>query len=339
MKFVDEVEIELASGNGGAGCVSFRREKFVPLGGPDGGDGGDGGSVILVADGQLGSLLDFRHRKVMRAENGRPGMGSDRHGKRGRDLVLRVPAGTVVRRADTGEILADLVASGQRVVLLPGGRGGRGNARFATPTNRAPRHAQPGLPGEQARVRLELKLMADVGLLGFPNAGKSTLISRISAARPKIADYPFTTLAPNLGVVRWGDDGSFVVADIPGLVEGAHKGVGLGIQFLKHVERTRLLLHLVDPTAEGDPVARYEVLRRELAAFDPALAGRPERVVVTKIDVTEARDAVPVLREAFATRGVAVSAVSAVTGEGLRELVRETGAAVAALREEIGDDG
>jgi GTPase len=333
VKFVDEVELLLASGKGGAGCVSFRREKFVPLGGPDGGDGGDGGSVMLVSDPQLGTLLDLKHRKHMRAENGRPGEGSGKTGKRGADLRLRVPSGTLVLDVETGELLADLTLPGQEFVLLPGGKGGKGNTHFTTSTNRAPRYAQPGTPGRELRVRLELKLMADVGLLGFPNAGKSTLISRISAARPKIADYPFTTLVPNLGVVSWAEEKSFVVADVPGLVEGAHQGVGLGIRFLKHLERTRLLLHLLDPT-EGDPLEKYLALRRELEAFDPELARRPERVVLTKTDISEARERVPELRRTFAALGIELWAISAVTGEGLRELVRETGKAVDELKRE-----
>lgn len=336
MKFVDEVELILASGHGGAGCVGFRREKYVPFGGPDGGDGGDGGRVVLVADPQLGTLLDFRHKKAMRAENGLPGQGSNKAGRRGKDLRLRLPVGTLVYDAAEGEVLADLVEPGAETVLLPGGQGGRGNARFATSTNRAPRHAQPGLPGEERRLRLELKLMADVGLLGFPNAGKSTLISRISAARPKIADYPFTTLVPNLGVVGWGEGKSFVVADIPGLIEGASQGAGLGIQFLRHVERTRLLLHLVDPSDERDALEKYHVLRRELAAFDPELAKRPERVVLTKLDVTEVREQLSDLVARFADEGVEVWPISALTGEGLDRVRYETGRLVAKLREESG---
>ncbi len=333
MRFVDEVELILASGKGGPGCVSFRREKFVPLGGPDGGDGGDGGDVVLVADPRMGTLLDLRHRKVMRAENGRPGMGSNCTGRRGRDLELRLPVGTVVRDAETGEVLADLVEPGQRVVLLKGGKGGKGNARFASARNRAPRHAQPGMPGRERRVRLELKLLADVGLIGFPNAGKSTLISRISAARPKIAEYPFTTLVPNLGVVRWAGDRTFVVADIPGLIEGAHRGAGLGIRFLKHVERTKLLLHLVDPSDGRDPLGKYDAIRRELEAFNPDLAARPERVVVTKIDITEVRQNLPDIVRRFQERGLEVWPVSAVTGEGLEALVRNTGRLLDVLAE------
>ncbi|MBI5442636.1 MAG: GTPase ObgE [Deltaproteobacteria bacterium] len=333
MKFVDEVELLLASGRGGAGSVSFRREKFVPLGGPDGGDGGDGGSLILVADPQLGTLLDLKHRKAMRAENGRPGEGSRKTGRRGAELRLRVPVGTLAFDAESGECLAELTEPGHVVVLRPGGKGGKGNAHFATSTNRAPRYAQPGTPGEEKRVRLELKLMADVGLVGFPNAGKSTLISRISAARPKIADYAFTTLVPNLGVVSWAEEKSFVVADVPGLIEGAHEGVGLGIRFLKHLERTRLLLHLVDPSGERDPLEKYAALRRELEAFDPELARRPERVVLTKMDLPEARERLPELRRRFEELGLGVWPISGATGEGLAELVRETGKLVDRLRE------
>lgn len=339
MKFVDEAEITLTSGNGGPGASSLRREKFVPRGGPDGGDGGNGGSVILVADTALGSLLDFKHRRHIRAENGERGMSSNKFGKCGQDAVVRLPVGTVVRDAETGEILADLVEPGQEVVFLKGGLGGRGNAKFATSTNRTPTYAQPGLPGEERRVRLELKLLADVGLLGFPNAGKSTLISRISAARPKIADYPFTTLIPNLGVVSYGEGRTFVVADIPGLIEGASDGAGLGIRFLKHVERTRLLLHLVDGSDGGDPLEKYRVIRGELEAFDPELAQRPERVVLTKMDVTEVREAAPEWKRRFAELGLDVFLISAVTGEGLPELIRETARQVEALRSEASDDG
>jgi GTP-binding protein len=337
VKFVDEVELELASGKGGAGCVSFRREKFEPFGGPDGGDGGDGGSVVLAADPQLGTLLDFRHKRRMAAENGQPGRGSNQQGRRGRTLHLRLPVGTLVTDAETGELLADLVEPGREVRLLAGGKGGRGNARFATATNQAPRHAQPGVPGEARRVRLELKLMADVGLVGFPNSGKSTLISRISAARPKIAAYPFSTLVPNLGVVAWAEEKSYVVADIPGLIEGAHRGAGLGTRFLRHIERTRLLLHLVDGADERDPIERYGALRRELEAFDPQLAARPERVVVTKLDLTHARERLPEVLAAFRERGIEPWMISAATGEGVAGLIQETGRLVEALR--TGADG
>ncbi len=334
MRFIDEAEILLASGNGGRGASSFRREKFVPLGGPDGGDGGKGGSVVLRADPGMGSLLDFRHVRVIRAKNGAPGEGGNRFGKTGADALVKLPVGTIVFDVESGEILADLVHSGQEVVLLKGGLGGRGNARFASATHQAPHYAQPGLPGEERRVRLELKLLADVGLLGFPNAGKSTLISRISAARPKIADYPFTTLVPNLGVVRWADEKTFVVADIPGLIEGASEGAGLGHRFLKHVERTRILLHLIDPTEGGDALGKYDILRRELERFDPALALRPELVVLTKMDVTEVREGAEELRTRFAERGIELLTISAVTGEGLKDLVSRVGRQVEALRAE-----
>jgi GTP-binding protein len=338
MKFVDEAELILAAGRGGAGCVSFRREKFVPKGGPDGGDGGNGGSVVLVADPQLGTLLDFRHRKAMRAEPGQPGGGSRKSGRSGADLRLHLPVGTSVFDAESGEPMADLVEAGQEAVLLPGGKGGQGNARFATSTNRTPRYAQPGLPGEERRVRLELKLMADVGLVGFPNAGKSTLIARISAARPKVADYPFTTLVPNLGVVSWAEGRTYVVADIPGLIEGAHRGVGLGIQFLRHVERTRLLVHLVDPTDGRDPLEKYDLLRAELEAFDPELILRPETVVVTKADVSGVQEGFPELCERFRARGVEPTLISAVTGEGVSALAREVGREVESLKRGASDE-
>jgi len=339
MRFIDEAEIVLTSGHGGRGASSFRREKYVPRGGPDGGDGGDGGAIILVADNSMGSLMDFRQRREIRAENGHPGMGSNKHGKRGESVRVRLPVGTVVKHYDTGEVLADLVTAGEEVLLLEGGQGGRGNARFATSTNRVPTYYQPGLPGESVKVRLELKLLADVGLLGFPNAGKSTLISRISAARPKIADYPFTTLVPNLGVVQWADEKTFVVADIPGLIEGASQGAGLGIKFLKHVERNRLLLHLVDPADGEDPVVKYMTLRREVESFDSKLGSRPEIVVLTKLDVTEVREGLDELIKRFEDEaGVTPRAISAVTGEGLKELVAHTGHTVERLRAEAADD-
>lgn len=338
MRFIDEAEIVLSSGNGGPGMVSFRREKFVPRGGPDGGDGGDGGDVIFVADTAMGSLMDFRHRREIRAQNGASGMSTNKTGKGGESVTVRVPVGTIVRDADTDEVLADLVTPGEQVVLLEGGMGGRGNARFSTSTNRVPTYAQPGTPGLTRRVRLELKLLADVGLLGFPNAGKSTLISRISAARPKIADYPFTTLVPNLGVVQWAEEKTFVVADIPGLIEGASHGAGLGIQFLKHVERTRLLLHLIDPSDGGDVLEKYAILRRELANFDPELAARPEIVVVTKLDVTEVREARAAIAEGFAGLGLEVFFISAVTGEGVEELVTATGRRLVKMGSEDSDE-
>jgi GTP-binding protein len=337
MRFVDEAEIILTSGRGGKGCSSFRREKYIAHGGPNGGDGGDGGSIILKADDSMGSLLDFRHQKEIRAKKGEGGMGSNMHGKNGDSVTVLLPVGTLVRDAETGEILADLVNVGESIVLLKGGLGGRGNARFATANNRTPTYCQPGEEAQTLRVRFELKLMADVGLLGFPNAGKSTLISRISAAKPKVADYPFTTLVPNLGVVSYGDR-TFVVADIPGLIEGASDGAGLGIQFLKHVERTRLLLHLVDPVDGRDPVEKYQVLRNELAKFDPDLAKRTERVVVTKMDVTEAREEFEDVCARFKEMGIEPWGISAATGDGIDELVRRTGRLVMTLRKEEGND-
>lgn len=325
MQFVDEVKIYVRSGDGGAGCVSFRREKFIPFGGPDGGDGGDGGDVIIEAAPGLSTLLDLKQRPHQKAERGRHGMGKDRHGASGDDLTIKVPVGTVIKDAETGEILADLSESRERVVILKGGRGGQGNARFKTSTNRVPRFAQPGEPGEEKCLRLELKLLADVGLLGFPSVGKSSLITKISAARPRIADYPFTTLVPNLGVVAYKNFRSFVVADIPGLIEGAHEGAGLGHRFLRHVERTRILLHLLDPcrTHDSDPIRDYEILNRELAQFDEDLAARPQVVVVNKIDLPDVRELITVMRPYFEERGISIFPISAVTGEGIPELLDE----------------
>jgi GTP-binding protein len=323
--FIDEAKIFVAAGDGGRGCVSFRREKFVPKGGPDGGDGGKGGDVVLVADRNLSTLLDFHYRRRYRAERGEHGRGSDQRGRDGRDCVLRVPVGTVVRAADSGTLLADLVAHGQRCIVARGGRGGRGNAQFKSPTNQAPRHAEPGEAGEARWVTLELKLLADVGLIGLPNAGKSTLLSRISAARPKIAAYPFTTLVPQLGLVRLRDEQTCVVADIPGLIEGAHAGRGLGHQFLRHIERTRLLLHLVDmAVADGaDPVANFEAVNRELMAYTPSLGQKPQVVVATKLDVPTAKLVWERFQSALARRGFRALAISAVTGEGLGTLLDE----------------
>ncbi|HHL40592.1 MAG TPA: GTPase ObgE [Deltaproteobacteria bacterium] len=325
MRFIDEARIWVKAGDGGRGCVSFRREKHVPRGGPDGGDGGDGGDVCLVVDPRLASLLDFRYRRRYRAERGRHGMGSLRHGRSGRTLELRVPPGTVVRDAATGGVLADLTGEGERFVCARGGRGGKGNAHFKSSTNRAPRYAQPGEAGQERELSLELKLMADVGIIGLPNAGKSTLISRISAARPRVADYPFTTLVPNLGVVRYGDFGGYVVADIPGLIEGAHEGRGLGIRFLKHVERTRLLVHVLDisPGTGRDPARDFETVNAELAAFDPELAGRTQVVALNKCDVAEPDGK---LLKYFERKGIKVFVLSAATGRGVEELVNHVGA-------------
>jgi len=332
--FVDEVRIEVKAGRGGDGVCSFRREMFAPRGGPDGGDGGDGGDVVLVASQRLGTLLDFRYQQQYEAEAGKPGGGSNCTGRRGKNVTVTLPVGTVVYDDRTGEVLADLVTDGECVVIAHGGRGGRGNSHFATSTNRVPTQCEHGTEGEERRLRLELKLLADVGLVGYPNAGKSTLIAAISAARPKIADYPFTTLVPNLGVVSWGSDRSFVVADIPGLVEGAHEGKGLGFQFLRHIERTSFLLHLVDVSewVPADPVRSFEVMRNELHAYDPLLAGRPFAVVPTKIDVAGDRTHLKTLQDYCKRRRYACLPISAATTEGLSELVTFTGRQVDHLR-------
>ncbi|MFQ5585423.1 MAG: GTPase ObgE [Thermodesulfobacteriota bacterium] len=336
-KFIDEVRVFLKAGHGGRGCVSFRREKFIPRGGPNGGDGGKGGDVVAVADKGLTTLLDFKYKREYTAERGGHGMGSDRHGKDGRTLRLRVPIGTVIKDRTTKKLLFDMVADGQEALLVKGGRGGRGNAFFKSATNQAPRFAQPGEEGEAREFIFELKLLADVGIIGFPNAGKSTLISRISAARPKVADYPFTTLVPNLGVVPFGEHRSFVVADIPGLIVGAHEGKGLGIKFLKHVERTRILIHLIDsvPRLDSNPVERYEEINRELHAFNPSLAERPQVVALNKIDITEAREEIPHLLHYFESHGIRVFAVSAVTGEGIKELIDYVGESVTERAEHL----
>jgi GTP-binding protein len=288
VKFVDEALIKVQAGNGGRGMVSFRREKFIPFGGPDGGDGGDGGSVYLVADPGLNTLADFRYRRTFKAQNGEPGGSADCTGKGGADLEIVVPVGTVICDVDTDETLGDLTHGGERVLVARGGRGGLGNQHFKSSTNRTPRKATPGYPGERRELKLELKLIADVGLLGLPNAGKSTLIRAVSAARPRVADYPFTTLHPNLGVVYVGEHKSFVMADIPGLIEGAAEGAGLGIRFLKHLQRTRLLLHLVDvapPDPEADPVKDARAIAAELEKFSPELAGRERWLVLNKLDL------------------------------------------------------
>jgi GTP-binding protein len=337
--FVDEAKIYVKAGNGGNGCVAFRREKYVPRGGPSGGDGGDGGSVILEANPHDNTLLRYRYNREFRADRGRHGEGSNCSGHAGDDMILKVPIGTVVLDQESGERLADLTTPGQRFVLARGGRGGRGNQHFAKPWHQAPRESEEGQVGEERHLRLELKLLADVGLVGFPNAGKSTLISRISAARPKIADYPFTTLEPHLGVVSAdgipGRDATrtFVVADLPGLIEGAHEGVGLGVRFLKHIERTRLIAHLVDTSDanDRDPVHDFEIIGGELAAFSPSLAEKPVIVVATKLDATTDRTRLDQLREYCAKRGLEFHAISAASGEGITELVRAMADALAKL--------
>ncbi|MDN5364708.1 MAG: GTPase [Eubacteriales bacterium] len=330
--FYDYAKIFVQGGRGGDGAVAFRREKYVPDGGPYGGDGGDGGSVILEADEGLRTLVDFRYQRHYRAERGEHGKGKKMHGRSGEDLILRVPVGTVVRDAATGEVLADLVRHGQRVVVARGGRGGRGNARFATSTNKAPDFAEKGEPGEERWLELELKLLADVGLVGFPNAGKSTLIAAVSAARPKIADYPFTTLTPNLGVVRVGEGMSFVMADIPGLIEGAHAGAGLGHEFLRHIERTRLLVHVVDMSGlEGrDPVEDFQVINRELALYNPRLAERPQIVAANKMDLSPAAENLRRFQEVYG-KDYEIFPISAVTRAGLDALIQRVAEKLAEL--------
>ena len=335
MKFVDQVRIEVKAGDGGRGCVSFRREKYIPKGGPDGGDGGQGGNVYVVVDEALSTLLDYRYMRHYKAKNGAPGLGKTMHGKNGASLTLKVPPGTLIYDDESGELLADLTTREEPLLLLEGGIGGRGNARFATSTNRAPRHAQPGLQGPARSLRLELKLLADVGLVGLPNAGKSTLIAALSAARPKIADYPFTTLVPNLGVVAYGGFKTMVLADIPGLIAGASEGHGLGTRFLRHVERTDLFLHLVDLSGmqQGDPFDNFQLINRELRNHDATLADKPQLVVMTKIDIPEVREQQEELRDRFASLGYRSFGISAVTGEGLKELVAQVGAELDRLRE------
>lgn len=325
MKFIDEVTLFATSGHGGAGCVAFRHEKFIEFGGPSGGDGGKGGDVIFEAVSGLSTLLELRHRPHQKAENGHNGMGKNRHGAGGKDLLIKVPVGTVVKDAETDDILADLTENGQRVILLKGGRGGQGNARFASATNKAPKFAQPGEEQQERKLRLELKLMADVGLLGLPNAGKSSLISKVSAARPKIADYPFTTMVPSLGVVPYKNYKSFVMADIPGIIEGANEGAGLGHRFLKHLERSGILLHLVDISwmPERDPRAEFESINRELALFSPELASKEQIVVITKIDLPQTRAELPAIQAWFEGEGVTVFPISSATGEGVDLLLDE----------------
>ncbi len=323
MQFVDQAHIQVHGGRGGDGAVAFRREKFVPKGGPAGGDGGDGGSVLLVVDAGMSTLLDFRYKKEYAAPAGEAGGNKDMYGRCGVDLVLRVPPGTQVFDDESGSLLADLRGPSDQFVAARGGKGGRGNIHFATPTDRAPRRSEPGLPAEERRLRLDLKLLADVGLLGFPNVGKSSLIARISAARPKIADYPFTTLVPNLGMVRLSQERSFVVADVPGLIEGAHRGAGLGDRFLRHLERTRVLVHLLEVSATPGrtPLRDFLALERELKLYDPKLATRPQIVVLNKIDLPDVKRRHAQLARPFKARGIRLLAISTVTGEGVAALL------------------
>ena len=334
--FIDEVRIRVKAGNGGNGCLAFRREKFVPRGGPSGGDGGRGGDVIFVASPHHNTLLHFRFNPEHEAERGRHSEGSNCKGREGATATVPVPVGTVVYDEATGEQIVDFTEPGQEFIIARGGRGGRGNARFATATHQTPTEHEDGKPGEEKHLRLELKLLADVGLIGFPNAGKSTLISRISAAKPKIADYPFTTLEPNLGVVSTGDDRSYVVADIPGLIEGAHLGHGLGIQFLRHVERTKLLVHLVDAseTSGRDPVEDFHIIMRELASFSEEMTRKPMFLVASKIDVAQDPGRVGSVERLANERDLPFFAISSVTGQGLAELKRAMGEMVLHREEE-----
>ena len=345
MEFYDRAKMYVKAGNGGNGSVHFRREKYVPMGGPDGGDGGRGGSVYLEADAGLNTLVDYHYHPHHKATSGGAGGGRRKHGAKGRDLTLMVPAGTVVRAFENGELIADLTEPGQQVMVARGGRGGLGNTHFATPTHQAPREAQLGEPGEEVTLALELKLIADVGLVGFPNAGKSTLLSVVSAARPKIADYPFTTLVPNLGVVVVGDPArgsgtSFVMADIPGLIEGAAQGVGLGHEFLRHVERTRLLLHLIDGgSQERDPWEEFEAINRELAEYSPGLASRPQVVVLTKMDLPDARERWPEVQRRAEAAGIPARAISAATNQGVSELMGFAAQRLQEIRQEEAERG
>ncbi|MDX1984145.1 MAG: GTPase ObgE [Bryobacteraceae bacterium] len=329
--FIDEVRVRVKAGDGGNGCLAFRREKFVAKGGPSGGDGGRGGDIVLVASPHHNTLLHFRYNPEHKAERGRHGEGSNRTGRDGVPTELPVPIGTVVYNEDTGELLHDFTAAGDRYIVAHGGRGGRGNQHFATSTHQAPTRHEPGRPGDELHLRMELKLLADVGLVGFPNAGKSTLISVISAARPKIADYPFTTLQPNLGVVRLPDDRTFVVADIPGLIEGAHEGAGLGIQFLRHIERTKLLVHLVDVSefSAREPLNDFKVILKELESYSEELAKKPMIVVANKLDVTQDPERIQKVKRAAARRKMPFFKISAVTGEGVQDLLFAIGRALA----------
>lgn len=335
MQFIDEVKVYIKAGNGGRGCVSFRREKYVPKGGPNGGDGGRGGHIIFKATGDLNTLLDIKYQQQYRAEKGQHGMGKNRHGKNGKDFIIRVPLGTLAKDAETGEILSDLTEEGQEFAAGKGGRGGLGNAHFKTATRQAPRFAQPGEPGEEKNLIIELKLLADVGLVGLPNAGKSSLISAVSSAKPKVADYPFTTLVPVLGVVKLKGINSFVIADIPGLIEGAHKGSGLGFQFLRHIERTSVLLHLVDisETAEGDPVENLKKINKELELYSKQLSDKLKIVAGTKIDIKGDGKRLDRLKRYCKNKSYDFFPVCAFTGEGIKKLMTYLGKKVEEMRE------
>ncbi len=325
---IDNVKITIKSGDGGNGCVSFRREKYVPRGGPNGGDGGKGGDVIFQADNSLYTLIDFRYKKLYKAQNGIHGMGGDKTGKNGKDIIIRIPCGSILKDAETNGILADLINDKQTYIAAKGGKGGKGNARFATSTNQAPRNAEPGGKGVQIEINIELKLIADIGLVGLPNSGKSTLISKISAAKPKIADYPFTTLEPNLGIVKYKEYKSFVVADIPGLIEGAHLGKGLGIRFLKHIERTKALVFLIDASVieyKENKIDDYEILIKELGGYDIDLLDKPRIICFTKIDTLtdEQKKALNKIKFGKTKRGAVVLNISSVSGENIEKLKDE----------------
>ncbi len=322
MKFVDEAIITVKSGDGGRGCTSFRRERYIEKGGPDGGDGGNGGHIILKIDQSKRTLYDYRRQKLLKAKNGAPGLGRQKHGKNGSDCTIILPPGTIVSNIDTNEIIADLTKIEDEFILASGGKGGRGNKRFATSTNRAPRHSQPGIPGIELKLKLELKLLADVGLVGLPNAGKSTLISSISAARPKIADYPFTTLTPTLGMVDPPFGEPFAVADIPGLIEGAHQGIGLGIKFLKHIERTGILVHLIDSFLidPDSPLDSFNLINKELSKYSETLAKKTQIVVLNKIDLSDTSEKIKAFKNSL--KDFQILTLSAVTGKGTKELVK-----------------
>ncbi|NPA94998.1 MAG: GTPase ObgE [Thermodesulfobacteria bacterium] len=339
MNFVDEAEIYVKAGDGGPGAVSFRREKYVPKGGPDGGDGGKGGDVVLLADSGLNTLQPFRHKRRFVAESGKAGRGKKMHGRSGRDLIIKVPLGTVVIDKDTGLVVADLTEPGQRWIAARGGVGGKGNARFATSTNQAPRYSQEGKKGQERNLKLELKLLADVGLVGAPNAGKSTLLSRVSAARPKIADYPFTTLVPQLGVVEISDDESFVMADIPGLIEGAHTGVGMGTDFLRHIERTAVLLHVLDVSGGAEEAKKqFRMIQDELSGFNEELTAKPVVVALNKIDIADEGEVAKVMAW-LEEMGLPAMMISAYTGQGVDRLIKTLWGYVCKSREATSENG
>ena len=323
MKFIDTAEIQIKAGNGGNGCVSFRREKYIPRGGPDGGDGGNGGNIVIRSSTRLSTLIDFRYVRHYRAENGVHGKGKNKYGRNGGDRIIEVPVGTQIYDADTAGLITDLSEPGQEIIIAKGGKGGKGNSRFVSSIHQVPLESEPGGPGEQRHIRLELKLLADVGLVGFPNVGKSSLIKRVSNAQPKVADYPFTTIAPILGIVRYKDEKSFVIADIPGLIEGAHKGKGLGDQFLKHIERTKLIVHILDATRDSDPYNDYLIINNELQSYGGSLVKKEQLAVINKIDIPVVRNQLLDYKEVFKTHNIELYPVSCASGEGIDKLIDE----------------